>query len=891
MHTTQRRFSFHTNFHFVACLMAVLLLFACSGGDGDSGQVGDSCSNDTDCGDKMICNSLGQCITVQCKVDTDCQIDQQCNLTNHTCEQKTPVVDGDNPVDDFCQNDDDCPLGSECIVEGGYCQEIENFCTSNSDCGTGQYCGGDSRCHSRNEADIDFGNEYPDGDDWPPADDDQSVDGDQPIDGDVPDGDAEQADEDTGPALDSDNDGLPDYIEDSNHNGQHDMGETDLFNEDTDNDGLKDGTEDANHNGQWDPGETDPLNLDSDFDKLSDGVEDANHNGQRDPGETDPLNRDTDNDQVGDGDEVYGQYGQYFNSPSDPLLEDTDNDNLPDGVEDSNHNGIFEPDRGETDPTNPDTDGDGIPDDQESVNLICQEEQLTSVSLWDHAAADYTLALLPAFTYTDLELNPAGGTILYAAAFSDASNNIAGFILARDRSTTDVTNQVAADNQLMANLPSDGNLNHRGRTFTSYDEFPAMTSHYSITTTSQTVGALRNDWLAALSGRATSAIGNLPPGPSEASETFELVSETLIRTGTGSAVTIVIATVVAKDRYDNSNNTEARYRALDLTDGSALAKSQRDTFNGCDPHQGAEVGLVDFLWVVDDSGSMSEDQQAVANAAELFGTIMGSAGIDFRVAVTSTDCVDFCPPEIQLITPWLCSVLYPATNSGLLGDHKFTRNMTDFQSDVQDPPCGSTEYGLGAGMKAIERAKDPTLPENERWREDASVIVLFLSDEEDQQYEDCANATCEADTLTNYKAYYGDEGTTCFAIVGDTPDGCGGGTADSGPGAGEPGSAYIEIAYHTGGSFGSICAPDLTATMEEILYAAAGTASFYELNHHPISSTIQVMVEGQIISRSQTNGFMYDAIQETIVFYGTARPEEGDDVVVSYRFYNDDPKQ
>ncbi|MGD9101136.1 MAG: carbohydrate-binding domain-containing protein, partial [Anaerolineae bacterium] len=43
--------------------------------------------------------------------------------------------------------------------------------------------------------------------------------------------------------MDSDGDGLPDWIEDANHNGVVDEGETDPHNPDTDGDGLSDGDE------------------------------------------------------------------------------------------------------------------------------------------------------------------------------------------------------------------------------------------------------------------------------------------------------------------------------------------------------------------------------------------------------------------------------------------------------------------------------------------------------------------------------------------------------------------------------------------------------------------------------------------------------------------------
>ncbi|MEZ5448367.1 MAG: hypothetical protein R3E89_04930 [Thiolinea sp.] len=96
--------------------------------------------------------------------------------------------------------------------------------------------------------------------------------------------------------LDSDGDGLTDPLE-------LELG-TDPNDPDTDNDGLPDGVEDANGNGVIDVGETNPLDADSDDDGLSDGAEDANGNGVVDAGETDPLNPDSDQDGLQDGTEL-----------------------------------------------------------------------------------------------------------------------------------------------------------------------------------------------------------------------------------------------------------------------------------------------------------------------------------------------------------------------------------------------------------------------------------------------------------------------------------------------------------------------------------------------------------------------------------------------------------
>jgi hypothetical protein len=75
---------------------------------------------------------------------------------------------------------------------------------------------------------------------------------------------------------------------------------------DWDADGLPNQLEDANHNDFIDPGETNPLLADSDGDGVLDGAEDRNRNGRVDEGETSALNPDSDGDGIRDGADVIG---------------------------------------------------------------------------------------------------------------------------------------------------------------------------------------------------------------------------------------------------------------------------------------------------------------------------------------------------------------------------------------------------------------------------------------------------------------------------------------------------------------------------------------------------------------------------------------------------------
>jgi hypothetical protein len=135
--------------------------------------------------------------------------------------------------------------------------------------------------------------------------------------------------------ADSDDDGIIDGLEDANHSGTVDAGETDPCDADTDGDGIQDGTESGVSTGHADTAGsfipdadsgatvTDPLNADSDGDGLSDGEEDANHNGQINTGETDPSDSDTENDGMPDGWEVTNDLN--------PLIDDANGDADEDG--------------------------------------------------------------------------------------------------------------------------------------------------------------------------------------------------------------------------------------------------------------------------------------------------------------------------------------------------------------------------------------------------------------------------------------------------------------------------------------------------------------------------------------------------------------------------------
>lgn len=208
-------------------------------------------------------------------------------------------------------------------------------------------------------------------------------------------------------SLDSDSDGLPDYIE-----LQFDTNPNDA---DTDDDGLLDGEEDANHNGVVDAGETDPRNVDTDGDGLQDGTELGKAQYPTHP-DTSLFIFQPDLDPT---------------TTTNPLDPDTDHDGISDGVEDANHNGRVDP--GESNPNiinqppvanagpdqtvalgaNVTLDGSGSTDpDNNIASYHWQQTGGPTVTLTnpDVAIAQFTAAVAAGSTLTfDLTVTDAGG--------------------------------------------------------------------------------------------------------------------------------------------------------------------------------------------------------------------------------------------------------------------------------------------------------------------------------------------------------------------------------------------------------------------------------------------------------------------------------------------------
>ncbi len=430
-----------------------------------------------------------------------------------------------------------------------------------------------------------------------------------------------------------------------------------------------------------------------------------------------------------------------------------------------------------------------------------------------------------------------------ALLLDDAQAEVAAFVLARDvPMDVDATDpksveivgvrEINALDALLGTPTVKDRIERSGRvlfgpTYSASEQltFSAPTNAY----------ALRNRLLSSFSGIGPAMLGALPVAANSMA-TPEHVVNVGMRIVSNKLFISVAVTPLARFKVNQPV-------MVDMTNGSHLG-IEGDLLQYRCEHRVAPALKSDFIFVVDNSGSMIEEQAALANAASSLFAAFAASGLDFRIGVITTD-------------------------SDVLYGNGFSNVEGDFKSNVRVGIDGnSLEMGLEFALRAIRNARTATDP-NRKLRDDAGLVVVVLSDEE--------NAGLM--TTAQYSAEFVKENAVLFAIVGPKPLGC----QRVGLGRARAGKAYIDVATVTGGSSGSICNPNLTEVVEEVLFGALGSASQSPLANRPISGSLAVRTTLNV-PRGRQNGFDYDPAGNTVLFFGSV-PSAGATFDAAYSYF------
>jgi hypothetical protein len=389
------------------------------------------------------------------------------------------------------------------------------------------------------------------------------------------------------------------------------------------------------------------------------------------------------------------------------------------------------------------------------------------------------------------------------------------------------------------------------------------------------------------------------PGPSDA---FSIdpaqAGAWVVNPGTQQIVDVTYTPTMAGDDsaplYVDTSLVAAPY--LVPLEGKAVDRlTQTDTFTL------PFVEKVDVLWVVDNSGSMSDKQQNLANNAARFIQHATGSGIDFHLAVTTTAMVPYVGGIVN------CP---GGANGGEAGrffpvDNSLPRILTNqtphvekvFAELVQVGVCHWIEEGLETAKTAlspplINNAKAPNTPlPNDGnagfLRDDARLAVIYVTDEDDIVA--APNGASKILSPIPVQTYVNQllglkpgrpDMVTASAIIA-LPGSCGGNVDGVG-------TRYIQLVQQMGGTIADICSPDWGGVIDAIAAAAFQPQLSFPLTKTPDDRNITVTVNGTMVpdtgAAAQQNWRYNTAIGSfgAVVFTPTSAPGPNSVVTITY---------
>jgi hypothetical protein len=266
---------------------------------------------------------------------------------------------------------------------------------------------------------------------------------------------------------------------------------------------------------------------------------------------------------------------------------------------------------------------------------------------------------------------------------------------------------------------------------------------------------------------------------------------------------------------------------------------------------------IDVLWVIDNSGSMWQERDRVTTEISSFFKWFERMGLDYHMGVVTTDVVN------------------PLYSGKLVGSPTYvTPESPDPEGQLAVAiDVGGLEMGNEAGLAAMQLALSEPLVSGYNagfYRDEARLMVIFLSDEPDQSLPDADAYIAFLDTLKPER-----DDIFLAAIVGDRDRGCHGSCAGD-PQDANPGNKYLDAAEAFNGFEESICTCDLAPAMERMGFEATWYVRSYALSNVPgRTDMLQVWVDGK-----HASGWSYDPDHNAVVF--DSAPPLGSQIVVRY---------
>lgn len=322
---------------------------------------------------------------------------------------------------------------------------------------------------------------------------------------------------------------------------------------------------------------------------------------------------------------------------------------------------------------------------------------------------------------------------------------------------------------------------------------------------------------------------------------------------------------------------------------------------------------LDVLFAIDDSGSMCDKQERLAQAFDQFLDQVGPEDVDIHVGVVSINVVDERvagrlnrgnPQAPVRFMTWDATdpeaLFTQLVSLGCTGCPPWLTCTTGQITDVQESGLEAVMRALSAPLDAdtgvacaatTDCLSNPTVcpdptscvhacldtgtcagPNAGFLRPEAQLEVVVLSDEEDQSP---SSAVFYVSFLADVKGV-ANPGMMHFNAIVAPEDGCGG----SGSGSEGEGKRYAQVVLQTGGYLGSVCDPDYGALFDQLAQTGLELKTQFFLSRLADPTTLEVQVDGVVCAA----GWNYDEASNSIIFdpQGPCTPGPGETTRVNY---------
>lgn len=355
---------------------------------------------------------------------------------------------------------------------------------------------------------------------------------------------------------------------------------------------------------------------------------------------------------------------------------------------------------------------------------------------------------------------------------------------------------------------------------------------------------------------------------------------------------------------ENGSQVDGPPLTVPLQGEGTLDREQTDIFDQ------ARDPTVDVLFVIDDSGSMGDDQALLGQNFPQFFTSSNVDDADYHIAVTTTlsvgpNCVDLngstCADDDMSGTYTSCSdggerFLTPTSPDPEgqfecninVSTPRGTPGISDCPGCFPRRPGSSAESGLRAAYNFLSPPKinDPAF-NGGFMRDNAKLHVIIVSDEPDQSR---GGTDLYIDFFQNLKGFRNSSLVAVSAIALADNERC-----PQDPDGNVGSARYEEVVSALNGRFQSFCEQDWSGSMRALGLDSLGLQVEFFLTRAATAETLEVCVRNGSTTVACTpatqvagpgaNGYFYDDVNNSIVFNPGSVPPRGSRVEAHYETF------